>query len=166
MSIHLYTPILITRSFLQHLTWKYIIHHLIFVMPGSSKMQILILVDEQLKCLIVTAFVNTSVNEKVFILNKTILNILSNFIPHETWVDDKDPPWFTKKIKKISIKRKTMFINVIEIVKPATYITWGDWKLYKKTWRCFKTSKICRMEIDRVSLIKNWQKHLHLPFRW
>ena len=44
------------------------------------------------------AFGNTSVNEKVFILNKTILNILSNFIPHETWVDDKDPPWFTKKI--------------------------------------------------------------------
>ena len=30
------------------------------------------------------AFVNTNVNEKVFILNKTILNILSNFIPHET----------------------------------------------------------------------------------
>ena len=46
------------------------------------------------------AFGNTSVNEKVFILNKTILNILSNFIPHETWVDDKDPPWFTKKNKK------------------------------------------------------------------
>ena len=39
---------------LQYLTWKYIIHHLIFVMPGSNKMQILILVDEQLKCLIET----------------------------------------------------------------------------------------------------------------
>ena len=39
---------------LQYLTWKYIIHHLIFVMPGSNKMQILILVDEQLKCLIGT----------------------------------------------------------------------------------------------------------------
>ena len=46
------------------------------------------------------AFVNTNVNEKVFILNKTILNILSNFTPHETWVDDKDLPWFTKKNKK------------------------------------------------------------------
>ena len=44
------------------------------------------------------AFVNINVNEKVFILNKTILDILSNFIPHETLtVDDKDPPWFTKK---------------------------------------------------------------------
>ena len=45
------------------------------------------------------AFVKTNVNEKLFILNKTILNILSNFIPHETLtVDDEDPPWFTKNI--------------------------------------------------------------------
>ena len=44
------------------------------------------------------AFVNTNVNEKVLILNKTILNILSNFIPHETLtIDDKDPTWFTKE---------------------------------------------------------------------
>ena len=28
------------------------------------------------------AFVNTNVTEKVFILNKTILNIPSKFIPH------------------------------------------------------------------------------------
>ena len=46
-------------------------------------------------------FVNTNVNEKVFILNKTILNILSNFIPRKTLtVNDKEPPRFTKKIKK------------------------------------------------------------------
>ena len=46
-------------------------------------------------------FVNTNVNEKVFILNKTVLNILSNFIPRKTLtVNDKEPPWFTKKIKK------------------------------------------------------------------
>ena len=49
------------------------------------------------------AFVNTDVNEKVLILNKTILNILSNFIPHETLtIDDKDLSWFTKKIKNIN----------------------------------------------------------------
>ena len=48
------------------------------------------------------AFVNTNVNEKVFILNKTILNILSSFIPQETLtVDDKEPPWFIKKIKNL-----------------------------------------------------------------
>ena len=43
------------------------------------------------------AFVNTNVNEKVFTFNKTILNILSNFIKHETLtVDDKDFHCFTK----------------------------------------------------------------------
>ena len=44
------------------------------------------------------AFLNTNVNEKVEIFNSTILNILSNFIPHEYVVcDDKDSPWFNKK---------------------------------------------------------------------
>ena len=34
------------------------------------------------------------------IFNKTILNVLSNFIPHEVIVCDvKDPPWFNRKIK-------------------------------------------------------------------
>ena len=45
------------------------------------------------------AFVNTNVNEKVLILNKTILNILSNFIPHKTLtIVDKDTLGFEKKI--------------------------------------------------------------------
>ena len=36
------------------------------------------------------------------IFNKTVLNILSNFIPHEVIVcDDKDPPWFNGKIKSL-----------------------------------------------------------------
>ena len=42
------------------------------------------------------AFYNINVNKKVSIFNETILNILSNYIPHETLVcDDKDPPWLT-----------------------------------------------------------------------
>ena len=45
-------------------------------------------------------FVNKHVDEKVLIFNKTVLNVLSNFIPHEVIVcDDKDPPWFNGKIK-------------------------------------------------------------------
>ena len=48
------------------------------------------------------AFLNTSVNEKVDIFNRTILNILSNFIPHEIIVcNDKDPPWFNNRIKTL-----------------------------------------------------------------
>ena len=47
-------------------------------------------------------FLNTSVNEKVNIFNNTNLNILNNFISHESLTcDDKDPPCFNKKIKGI-----------------------------------------------------------------
>ena len=46
------------------------------------------------------AFANKHVEEKVLIFNKTVLNVFSNFIPHEVIVcDDKDPPWFNAKIK-------------------------------------------------------------------
>ena len=56
------------------------------------------------------AFVNTNVNENVFILNKTIFNIPSNFIPHETLtIDDKDPHWFTKKIKNIIQEKSNVY---------------------------------------------------------
>ena len=38
-------------------------------------------------------FSNTNINEKVSLSNKTLLNILSNYIPHETIIcDDKYPP--------------------------------------------------------------------------
>ena len=42
-------------------------------------------------------------NKKVDILNSTgVLNILINFIPHESVVSyDKDPPWFNKKIRAL-----------------------------------------------------------------
>ena len=53
------------------------------------------------------AFLNTNVNEKVSIFSSTRLNILSNFIPHETIVcDDKDPPWFNRTIKSLIQEKK------------------------------------------------------------
>ena len=56
------------------------------------------------------AFVNTNVNEKVFILNKAVLNILSNFIPHETLtVDGKDSPWFAQKIKSLIQEKNNIY---------------------------------------------------------
>ena len=56
------------------------------------------------------AFVDTNVNEKAFILNKIILNILSNFIPHETLtVDDKGPLWFTKKLINLIQEKKNVY---------------------------------------------------------
>ena len=55
-------------------------------------------------------FLNTNVNEKVSIFTSTVMNILNNFIPHETIVcDDKDPPWFNKAIKYLIQKKKDTF---------------------------------------------------------
>ena len=48
------------------------------------------------------AFENKNVDEKVLNINKTVLNILSNFITHELIVwDGKDSPWFNTKIKSL-----------------------------------------------------------------
>ena len=48
-------------------------------------------------------------NEKVSILNNTINNVLSIFIPHETITcDHKKPPWFNKNIINL-IKNKKIF---------------------------------------------------------
>ena len=56
------------------------------------------------------AFVNINFNEKVFVLNKNILNIVSNFIPRETLtVDDKDFPLFTKKIKNLIQEKNNVY---------------------------------------------------------
>ena len=38
----------------------------------------------------------------VFLFNKTIKNIFSNFIPHETVTcDDRDLPWINNNIKQL-----------------------------------------------------------------
>ena len=56
------------------------------------------------------SFVNTHVNEKVSIFTSTVLNILSNFIPHETIVCGyKDPPWFNKATKSLIQEKKDTF---------------------------------------------------------
>ena len=48
------------------------------------------------------SFANKHVDEKVSIFNKTVLNVLSNFFPHEVIVsDDKDPSCFNGKIKSL-----------------------------------------------------------------
>ena len=55
-------------------------------------------------------------NQKVYLFNQTIKNILCNFIPHETVTcDDRDPPWITSKIKgliqKNNFAKKCYFQN-------------------------------------------------------
>ena len=63
------------------------------------------------------AFSNKSVDEKVSILTKAILNIMSDFIPYEiVTIDDKDPPWINNKIKSLirnCVKTKILIQKVI-----------------------------------------------------
>ena len=47
---------------------------------------------------------------KGFFFYKTIWNIVSNFIPHETVIcDDRDPPWINTRIKNL-INDKKYFV--------------------------------------------------------
>ena len=47
-------------------------------------------------------FANSDVSEKVYLFNKIIKNIVSNYIPSETIVcNDRDPPWINNNIKKL-----------------------------------------------------------------
>ena len=56
------------------------------------------------------ALSNVNVDEKVYFFTKTLLNIIQNFIPHETIIcDDRDPPWINKEIKKLMIKKNLAF---------------------------------------------------------
>ena len=58
------------------------------------------------------AFSNTNVNEKVCMFNKSVLNVLSNFIPHKTILcDDQDPPWFNSRIKSLLQAKNKVFKN-------------------------------------------------------
>ena len=45
-------------------------------------------------------FQNKSVHEQVLILNKTLLNVFSNYVPNKiVTFNDKDPPWMTQYLK-------------------------------------------------------------------
>ena len=50
-------------------------------------------------------FANTSVNNKVHMFNKTIKNIMSNYIPHETIICDDREPWIDKGIKQLILDK-------------------------------------------------------------
>ena len=40
------------------------------------------------------ALSNNSINQKISVLNETIINVISNYIPNKTKVsDDQNPPW-------------------------------------------------------------------------
>ena len=59
------------------------------------------------------SFASLDINDKVHLFNKTIRNILSNFIPHETITfDDRDPPWINNRVKHL-INEKKCYIQIL-----------------------------------------------------
>ena len=56
------------------------------------------------------ALSNVSVDEKVYFFTKMTLNIIQNFIPHETIIcDDRYPPWINKEIKRLMTEKNLAF---------------------------------------------------------
>ena len=53
---------------------------------------------------------SVNVDEKIYFFTKALLNIIQNFIPHETIIcDHRDPPWINKEIKKLMIEKNLAF---------------------------------------------------------
>ena len=68
------------------------------------------------------AFLNTNVNEKVSIFSNTILNILSNFIPHQTIAcGDKDPHGLTEQSDLLFKKKKANSIDTAKAKITSSY---------------------------------------------
>ena len=48
-----------------------------------------------------------NINDMIFLFNKTIKHIISNYIPHETVTfNDRDPPWINKKHETVNSPEK------------------------------------------------------------
>ena len=67
------------------------------------------------------AFTNRNINERVHFFNITILNIVSNFIPHETICDDRDPHWINNQIKNLINDKKYFIKNIFVAAKTLNY---------------------------------------------
>ena len=56
------------------------------------------------------SFKNQDVIEMVFLFNRTIKNILSNYIPHDIITcDDRNPPWINNRVKELINEKDDTF---------------------------------------------------------
>ena len=56
------------------------------------------------------SFKNLDINEMVFLFNRTIKNILSNYVPHKIIIcDDRDPPWINNRVKELINEKPDTF---------------------------------------------------------
>ena len=56
------------------------------------------------------ALFDVNIDEKVYFFTKTQLNMIQNFIPHETIIrDDTDSPWINMEIRKLMTEKNLAF---------------------------------------------------------
>ena len=82
--------------------WYYPEADLILIRPGSHKFSWK------------KTLSNLNIDGQVTVFNRTMLNILKNFVSHETIeCYDKDPPWFNKRIKSL-IQEVTVLLEAFQ----------------------------------------------------
>ena len=65
--------------------------------------------------------------------NKTIKNIMSNYIPHETIIcDDRDPPWINKDIKQLILDKNHAYKSYI--LKTNLCSSLINFSFFKQGW--------------------------------
>ena len=53
---------------------------------------------------------NSSIDKKISVLNETIINVMSNYIPNEIEVfDDQKPPWMNVEIENFIAAKNDVF---------------------------------------------------------
>ena len=89
---------------------------------------------------------NLNTNDMIFLFNKTIKNIISNYIPHETVTfDDRDPPWINKNVKQLILEKNEMHKKYVNENKDP---------------RIFNKVKCLQNELDSV-IESNKQKYYY-----
>ena len=71
------------------------------------------------------SFANLDINDKVYLFNETIKNILSNFIAYKTITfDDGDPPWINSQVNHLS-NEKMLYTKIIsKIIKAISLLNY------------------------------------------
>ena len=112
------------------------------------------------------AFKNSNVNVMVVICTKTIINILSNFIPHQTiTIDDKDPPWANTKFYKIfrEDRNNTHLLRKLEHLQNRLNNSIDSSKHNYYLRIANKLNSIQRSSKGYCSLLKNFLNNKKIP---
>ena len=95
---------------------------------------------------------NLIINEMVSLFNRTISNILSNYIPDETIIcDDKNLLWFNNNIKQLIQEKNNIY---------KSYVLGKKILKFSIGWKVAKTSLHVQLKVTKKSIIcvysKNW----------